>query len=310
MLIFTIILSCGCTNLISSVTLIEKKDCEVYGHPAICYKLEVKSKGIPTREVIIRAYHKENSKGAVIFTTGGPGNSYYLSYGKEALSTIETLYQNDLEIYEICWLGDYGWGTHADGFGYAKAVGAYTDLIKWMNNNIIDNTEFLFAQGNSGGSIQIAYGLALYGLDEYFDMVILTGGPPTSDLQRGIFGNDSDPARWPEGLFGFSVTDYLMGWENNGDYCKERIAPKEIHRELDNVSLVSPTQPRQYNYETKLNFINCDDPTAADHQGEIYYDKVSSEKYWHYIGNLTVHEIPSTKEGAEKIRELILLEIQ
>jgi hypothetical protein len=287
------------------VTLIRLEDCVAGTREVKCYTLEILSQGIPAREVKVRAYQKENSRGAMILTTGGYGTNWYASsFGAEGVTTIETLYANGLEVYEVSWQGDKGWATNAEGFGYHKITAGYATLVKWMHDNVVDNPATIFAQGNSAGSFQNAYGLAMYGLEDYLDMVILSGGPPISDLRRGIFGEASDPARWPNGLAGFSITDYVMGWEGDGDYCMNRSAPEEKLVELDRVSLVSPSEVRLYHYKTKVHFVETNDPTAADHQGEIFYEAVTSEKHWYYFSEVEDHAVPGTAEGAAKIRQL------
>jgi hypothetical protein len=164
----------------------------------------------------------------------------------------------------------------------------------------------VFATGNSGGSFQIAFGLAKFGLDSIFDMVILTGGPPISDLKSGVFGDKTDIKRWPNGLVGgLGLTDYLMGWTDE-QYCKNRIAPDSIMNSLDTVSLVSKLSKRQYKYETFVNFVQSDDPTNAHNQARLYYDTIQSQKAWIYLDDVYEHAVPSNHQGASRIINLIV----
>ena len=164
-------------------------------------------------------------------------------------------------------------------------------------------------------TIETAYanGLALYGLDDYIDMAILSGGPPVADLKRAVFGEIDDPARWPDGLMGFWFTDYLMGWVGNGDYCVNRYVPPEmeemVHTALDSVSLVSPNAIRDFDHATRIHFVQSDDETHADEQAALYFDALSCTKYWHFIGEITDHAVPGTAEGAGKIRQILLDEL-
>ncbi len=299
----------------SEVTVLGIDTCDAFGHVVECQTLEVVSEGLPPRELTLRCYRRTDSSGALILTTGGTGTSFYSNYGPQAELTIEYAYSLGLEIYEVKWNGDMGWATDAEGArGYDRAVGAYSTILKWMHDNLIDNPQVLFAHGNSGGSIQIAYGLALYELEDYLDMVILSGGPPVADLVRAIFGELNDPSRWPDGLAGFWLTDYIMGWLDNGDWCVERYVPPEfedmVYTALDSVSLVSPTAPRDFSHPaTKVQFVQTNDSTNADDQANLYYESLTGETNWYFIGEITEHAVPSTPEGAEVIRQLIFEEL-
>jgi len=310
----------GCSNTDSSpntplsdpiiVSLVTQDHCIGVGdRPVVCYNLSVYDPNIATKNVTVRAYHRTDALGAVILGVGGYGTSYYSNFGPEAVETIETLYGTGLEVYEIRWDDPKGWAHESDGHGYAESVEGYSSVVEWLSENAMNNPELVYAQGNSGGSIQIAFGLALYGLDQIVDVAILSGGPPVADLRRGIFGELDDESRWPDDLAGLGVTDYLMGWENNGEYCIERAAPQNILALIDEASLVSPTRSREYSYSADVYFVESDDETNADHQGFIYYEALTSSKYWHYLSTTTEHRVPSTPEGAEMIRTIITTDL-
>ena len=212
----------------------------------------------------------------------------------------------EYEVYEIKWLGEKGWATNARGCGYHNAVGAYSELVEHLHANYFDNPNRVFANGNSGGAVQIAYGLAKYNLENILTMVVLSGGPPISDLQNGIFCDGSEPICWPDGIGGFIFTDYLMAWDGNGDYCYHREAPEYIQAQLDPVSLITSLDFRDYHYSTFVNFVQSDDEINADHQAELYFDEITSQKDWHFLDSITEHSIPGTYLGAQKIQELIL----
>ncbi len=289
-----------------NVTLTATQNHNIWGIPSTSYTFDIDANGIATREVIVNAYEQINSAGAVVLTTGGTGTSYYSQYGIEAKNLIDSLYTNGFEVYEIKWNNSMGWTENCEGNGtYHNAVGAYSVLVNHLYQNYFDNNNLVFASGNSGGSIQIAFGLALFNLETIFDMVVLTGGPPISNLKTGIFGNGTEPEWWPNGLGGFALTDYLMGWTSQ-QYCVNRTASQSIQDALDTVSLVSPISYRDYDYLTFVNFVQSNDPTNANHQAEIYYDTISSNKDWHYLPTVNIHEVPESAEGSAKIRDLIL----
>jgi len=307
--LLTAIIGIGLNTIVfaQNVTLTNTQSHNAWGIPSISYTFDIDAHGISTREVIVNAYEQPGSSGAVVLTTGGYGNSFYsFKFGVEAQKLIDSLYTNGFEVYEIKWNDTMGWAENCEGIGsYHQAVGAYSVLVNHLHQNYFDNNNLVFASGNSGGSIQIAFGLAMFDLETIFDMVVLTGGPPISDLKTGIFGNGTEPEWWPNGLGGFALTDYLMGWTSQ-QYCVNRTAPQYIQDALDTVSLVSPVSNRDYDYSTFVNFVQSSDPTNADHQAEIYYDTISSSKDWYYLPSVNVHEVPESAEGSAKIRELIL----
>jgi hypothetical protein len=302
-IIILILISLGINQ---TVELISSEPMFVNGINTMLYTFGIESQDIEMRQVFVNSYHQDNSNGAVVLNTGGMGTSFYSSYGQNGINTITTLYNAGYEIYELRWLGSHGWATNSRGFGYHNAVGAYSELIEYLHANYFDNPGRVFANGNSGGAVQIAYGLAKYSLEEIMTMVILSGGPPTSDLRNGIFCDGTNPICWPDDLEGFIFTDYLMGWNGNGDYCYYREAPEYIKVQLDPVSLVTDLDNRDYHYSTFVNFVQSDDETNADHQAELYYNEITSEKDWHFLSSIIEHAVPATYLGAQKIQELII----
>ena len=289
-----------------TITMTSKNHAVIHGMDAVVYAFDVDCHGIPTRQVTVNAFQQSDSKGAVVLTTGGPGGNFYSTRGGEALETVRILFREGYEIYEVKWDGDMGWGTNARGRGFHVAVGGFSELVKYMVHHLFDNADRVIAHGNSGGSFQIAYGLAMYDLDEVLDMVVLTGGPPTSDLKAAVFGHEDLPESWRVGAGGRRLTDYIMGWDGEGDYCVRGEAPDYIKNQLDTVSLVTNLQPRRFHYSTFVNFVQSDDPTRAHGQASIYYEVITSGKSYYYLPEVTSHNVPASSEGARKIRQLIL----
>jgi hypothetical protein len=167
------------------------------------------------------------TKGALVLATGGFGSLYY-GTGPQTNTTLDNALNLGLETFEIRWSGDRGWGTGVAGIGYPKAVRGFGAIVRHLKKNEMVNPSLVVAHGGSGGSFQIAYGLTRYNLESDIDYAILIAGPPTADLPQAIFGNSRLKSYWPPGLGGLSITDYILGWENNGDYCKKRELPPRI----------------------------------------------------------------------------------
>ncbi|HAX69163.1 MAG TPA: hypothetical protein PK152_04990 [Anaerolineales bacterium] len=276
-----------------------------------CYTLEVVCAGLPARTAQVRHIQALEPRGTIFFTTGSEGNLFYAEMGGIALETVKTVTQAGFETFEIAWQGRDGWMAGAEGAGYTNALCGYAAVVRFVLENLAAQSEYVLAQGNSGGGMQIAYGLAVYGLEDVLDVAILSGGPPVSRLDVACFGTDDEalkPAVWPPTVQGLERTDWLMGWQGNGDYCSSHAAPQEIIAQAQADSLVPPDGARRdYGYpNTRVYFVNSEaDKTAADEQGRLYFIAILSEKFWLEISGRE-HEISMTEDGAALIRQILL----
>jgi len=156
----------------------------------------------------------------------------------------------------------------------------------------------LCAEGGSGGSMQIAYGLSVYGLKDTLKAAVLTGGPPTADILH-ICDNVVSEA-------GHTITNYVMGWTNNGNYCKQDLnRPVEITERMERESLVVsaryPDEVRDYDYpKTPLVFVEGALDKNNIYRGLNYFNAVTTKKKM-YILNEVPHGVIGTSLGAEKI---------
>jgi len=159
------------------------------------------------------------------------------------------------------------------------------------------NTKNIMAHGGSGGSFQIAYNLTRFNLEKDVKHAILSAGPPTSNLHQAIFGDRNSKSTWPDGIGGFRITDYIHGWDNQGNYCQNRTQnpPAFVLDILDKSSLLSAT--------IVLDLTN--DVTNADGQGLLYFEAIQSKKEWHYLPSETSHDVGGINAGANKIREIL-----
>ncbi len=92
--------------------------------------------------------------------------------------------ENGYETCEIRWLGDNGWGTDNFGQGFKNLTCGHASLIRWILVNVADNPNAVGALGNSAGCNMLAYGLALHGLEDVLDVVVLSAGPSMSNLTK------------------------------------------------------------------------------------------------------------------------------
>lgn len=271
-------------------------------------KLEIRSKDLKSvRQVEIRSIKPTSpSKGALVLSTGGFGTNFY-GIGLETNTTINFAVNIGLETFEIKWLGEQGWGTGVAGAGYPNAVRAYGSIVRYLKKNEMTNTKNIMALGGSGGSFQIAYNLTRFNLEKDVKHAILSAGPPTSNLQQAIFGDRNSKSTWPDGIGGFRITDYIHGWDNQGNYCQNRTQnpPDFVLGILDKSSLLSATIAPDLSYETNVIFVNTKDVTNADGQGLLYFEAIQSKKEWHYLPSETSHDVGGINAGANKIREIL-----
>ncbi|WP_333695202.1 hypothetical protein [Flavobacterium sp.] len=315
---FFLIALCSCTTNekelpkvepdLVTIQLISESNQVYLGRSSTLLVLALTDRNVSTRNVTIRITQSDISpKGALILSSGGFGNSFY-GIGFQTNTTLDFALSNGLQVFEIKWEGPYGWGTANEGIGYTLALRGYTEIVKWLKINRVQNTDKIICHGGSGGSMQIAYGLTNFDLDEFIDYGILVAGPPSSDLERAIFGEQEDIALWPDGIGGFGITDYIMGWRNNGNYCTNRAVnpPSFVLDRLRDESLVQDKPENKYNYSLMhLYFVNTDDITHADQQGLLYFNSITSAKSWIYLPNETSHDVAGIEAGALAIRSLL-----
>ncbi len=278
------------------------------GRPSSVLELLLTDEDLPARRLLVRITESDiDPKGALILNSGGFGTTFY-GIGLQTNTTINFALSNGLQVFEIRWDGQFGWGTDLEGAGYTLALRGYTRIVEWLRETTITNTSLVIANGGSGGSMQIAYGLANHNLEPSIDHAILMAGPPSSDLKRAVFGDDDDIALWPSGIGGFGITDYIHGWRGNGDYCAQRTntPPEFVIQTLEAESIVNNDASKTYHYDTvTLYFVNTDDVTNADQQGLLYHDAVTSAKQWIYLPEETSHDVGGIEAGASAVRTIL-----
>lgn len=310
---------------------------------ATCYELEVTCEGVPPRGVVVREYGRPESRGTVIFTTGGSGHARYDREGREVIQA--RVREAGFEVYQIEWLGEEGWVTGAYGYGFKDLLCGYAEVVRWIVAERASNPDLVCAQGNSGGSLQNAYALAVYGLEDVLDMVILSGGPPIANVQDFCFPENAEflkqrmaardpamrrdrrtgaPARRPppgrpfppngtgeEGELrlesvGRTLSDRVMGWMDAGDYCQrmERPPSPDALAAADRTSLLPHGEERDLDYpHTKLNFVGAEADGHYRREGYAFYEAVESGKSWYLLPD-GAHNIDKLPGGAAKIVEL------
>lgn len=160
------------------MTLIGQREC---GDGLECYDLSVVCQGLPPREATIGARHLSDAKGAVVFVGRG-----YTTRFSASIRAID-LHADGYETYQLAYQGELGYFTGSIGAGLKNIACGTSELIRWIASDLADNPNVMGAQGLSAGSMQLGYGLAVYGLGEILDVVVLAAGPIHSDTLNTCF---------------------------------------------------------------------------------------------------------------------------
>ncbi|MFQ5950454.1 MAG: hypothetical protein ACE5KH_00045 [Candidatus Geothermarchaeales archaeon] len=120
------------------------------------------------------------STGTILLTTGGSGGGLYSKGGEVAEEMMSTLVDDGYLLVEVAWRSPGIWEGPA---GSITLACRFPTVAHWVHENLHQGGLFA-AQGNSGGSAQIAFSLAYYGLDEILDLANLGGGPPPCPLYK------------------------------------------------------------------------------------------------------------------------------
>ena len=270
---------------------------------SICHELLVSCENIEDWPVEVRETEVENPRAAVVLGTGGPGTTFYFNDNRRK-GTRSVLMEESLESFEFRWRRNWISAGEITN-DMSKQYCVYAETVKWIQEELAEIPQTMCAQGNSGGSFQISYGLTRYGLEDVYDMVILTGGP-SSRLDVGCFGvggPEYEKMAFPANLSSRQSIDVGMGYEDER-YCQLGSAPASIIDKYEEASVVNKFADFSYP-NTKVNFVNSEgDKTDLR---LLYYDAIETEKAFYTIPG-DVHELDRTVEGALKVQELLVSE--
>jgi len=138
-------------------------------------------------------------KGHITFAIGGTGDGFYevasvdddphdthpcpqAGFCDDGGDTIAELLEAGYDTYQINHVqvggSPPGRFYEARGLSWEKLSCTYAIVIEWIDAQRMPG-EAVCSTGNSGGSFEMAYGLAYHGLDTILDAAVLTGGPIT-----------------------------------------------------------------------------------------------------------------------------------
>ena len=177
----------------SVVRVVEQGCPDTFGEQ--CLEAVVVCPGIADATVAIRTTGS-GTRGTVILTTDGVGAGGYriivpVEGGEYVNGMMDSLLADGFKLVEIIWPRPGVW--EGPGGSISLACRPAT-VFQWVQANIHEGG-FLAAQGNSGGSAQIAFALAYYGTDEILDLANLASGPPPCPISSdGVLNSrEQDP---------------------------------------------------------------------------------------------------------------------
>ena len=209
-----------------------------------------------------------STKGTILLTTGGRGTRWYRvgEEGNSINAMMDTLLDDGYKLVEIAWVEP---GVWEEPGGTISLACRSATAFHWVHENIHQGG-LLAAQGNSGGSAQIAFSLAYYGLDEILDLANLSGGPPPCPSST-------------EGRIHFQQQQQCLVGAEGWDESKEPMLSGD---------------PRLHYPNTIVRFfLGENEPTAyIIETANAYHAAITSEKSLQIVPN-TGHGVPFTEEG-------------
>lgn len=310
------------------VTFSAPKRCPIGTTNGFCQNFTASCTNITKKGSVIVNEPSGTNIGTIFLMTGGGGGQPYHLVSTQQATTMQNLINKGYRVVELNWAN-----TDEGIIGYPTPVGAVNLMCAPTAVMKAFQTKFgtsgpVCAQGNSGGSMQIGYGLTFYNLGNLLDVAILTGGPPTASFTEGCNGINRGPYGFmPDKGLGPHFIDGVSGFGYNAPaeqmYCnrawKEEINIydfPDIVAKFDAQSLVtnkglSPNPAGTYSYpNTEVYFIESqDDQSNANNIGKLYYNLISAKaKSLTEVSGIGVseggHNVPETAGGAAKIEEL------
>lgn len=246
--------------------------------------------------------------GTVVLGTGGGGGSYYeLTFGQPAITNvIQPLLAAGFRVIQRSWPGQDGWLMGPGGT--SRLACRYATLLDAIHTNYQSPNTPLCISGNSGGSSEIGYVMAHYGMERIVDLAVPTSGPPHGRLDYGCLG--SNDQAWLQACNGVKTCGnscYFVGPapglidESYGlgtTHCQSKDAAWAATFRDDSVwsTFASLDYPR-----TEMRFIyGGGDCSEAVPLGRVYANAVVSAKTITIVPNVQ-HALPAETAGAMQV---------
>ncbi len=202
-------------------------------------------------------------KGTVTHFKGGGGegieNAGATDYAAAGLRQVFVSWNSDWELTKSA--------------GIKAAACRPATLLKWIFDTVHggSRTDAFCGQGHSGGSAQLGYALAQYGMADYLDYVNELSGPPFARIDLGCDG-DAPPTASVCGVADtMKLPGSLNAWENIAAplTCgSKNVPPAELQRWKDDSIAIGGV----YDYpKTEVQFYDCtNNATAVTAMAQIF----------------------------------------
>jgi len=275
--------------------------------------------------------------GGIVFFTGQFGTAFYGNGNAADTSPADqtvTIVGTQYTAFEVRWLDappseigtnvpisanplsivnqtlNPGHGNVSGSEGYGAAVDkcGVEEVFEWLSANRTPlGDQKLCATGNSGGGMQIAYALTIYGAADYLKSAVLTGGPSYARIYNGCFdtlyNNGLSPLGVPNGTLqsltlgiaplthpGRQFLEATLGWPAgtcsqfhpySSDAAKKAFAQKTSLVAIDDN--LADLEFRDYAARDRANVLTNQffvrgsmDQTGAQIQGNTYISKLTA----------------------------------
>jgi len=190
---------------VGTVTNVQSTKCTPAGQTSgtpTCQSITVSCDGAaPLVATVLDIEPKTTAVATVFIHDGGGGTGFYSSDGLQPgrLQLVNELWAMGYRVVEISWASD--WEAMGPDGGSGSIDGGVNDILAaacrpatafaWAFDNVHvgGHASPYCGLGHSAGSGAIGYSLGHYGLDAYFDYVVLSQGPPFGRIDCGCDTN-------------------------------------------------------------------------------------------------------------------------
>lgn len=206
-------------------------------------------------------------KGTITHFSGGGGGGFH------GAGTSSYQAAGFRQVY-VAWESDWE-STAASGIKAAACRPA--TVLKWIfeqpSLHAGSRTSAFCGEGFSGGSAQLGYALATYGLGDILDYVNELSGPPFARIDLGCDGSAPETAM----MCGATVTmqlppERMSAWENAPSCGSANVSASELLRWKNDSILIGGV----YDYpNTRIEFFDCThQATAVTAMSKLAYDQI------------------------------------